>query len=65
MLGDGRIRLLCTPQVSDLDFAHAVNLGGEPVPALTTRNVNTTVELAEGSDLRGLAGLLKNEVTGE
>jgi pilus assembly protein CpaC len=62
VLGDGRVRLQCTPQVSDLDFAHAVNLGGEPVPALTTRNVNTTVELAEGQTF-ALAGLLKNEVT--
>ncbi|HET6248209.1 MAG TPA: pilus assembly protein N-terminal domain-containing protein [Tepidisphaeraceae bacterium] len=62
VLGDGRIRLQCTPQVSDLDYAHAVNLGGEPVPALTTRNVNTTVELAEGQTF-ALAGLLKNEIT--
>ena len=62
VLGDGRIRLQCTPQVSDLDYAHAVELGGSPVPALITRNVNTTVELAEGQTF-ALAGLLKNEIT--
>ena len=62
VLGDGRIRLQCTPQVSDLDYAHAVELGGAPVPALITRNVNTTVELAEGQTF-ALAGLLKNEIT--
>ena len=62
VLGDGRVRLSCTPQVSDLDYAHAVELGGAPVPALITRNVNTTVELAEGQTF-ALAGLLKNEVT--
>jgi pilus assembly protein CpaC len=42
VLGDGRIRLNCTPQVSDLDYAHGVPESGSIVPALTTRNVNTT-----------------------
>jgi pilus assembly protein CpaC len=61
VLGDGRIRLLATPSVSELDFSNAVQLDGFTIPALTTRNVNTTVELAEGQTF-ALAGLLQNQI---
>jgi len=62
VLGSGNIRLHVAPEVSELDFAHAVELSGTEVPALTKRNVNTTVELAEGQTL-ALAGLLQNNIT--
>ena len=61
VMGDGRIRLKCAPEVSDLDYANAVTLNGFLIPALTKRNLNTTVELKEGQTL-ALAGLLNNRI---
>jgi pilus assembly protein CpaC len=61
VLGDGRIRLKVAPEVSALDYSNAVVLGGFRVPALTTRNVNTTVELAEGQTF-AIAGLLNSRM---
>lgn len=60
-LGDGRLRLQCTPEVSDLDFSVAVQMGGFVVPGLTQRRVDTTVELADGQSL-AIAGLLSHNV---
>jgi pilus assembly protein CpaC len=62
VLGDGRIRLEVAPEVSELDFTNAVFFNGFRIPALTTRNVKTTVELSEGQTL-AIAGLLNNRVT--
>lgn len=61
VLGDGRIRLEVAPEVSDLDFTNAVIENGYRIPALTTRTVNTTVELQEGQTL-AIAGLLSNHI---
>ena len=60
-LGDGRIRLECSPEVSELDFSIAVTTGGFVVPGLTQRRVDTTVELADGQSL-AIAGLLSHNV---
>jgi pilus assembly protein CpaC len=62
VLGDGRIRLKVAPEVSDLDFTTAVRFNGFVVPGLTSRRVETTVELAEGQTF-AIAGLLNNSVT--
>jgi pilus assembly protein CpaC len=62
VLGDGRIRLEVNPDVSELDFSTAVTVSGTSVPGLTERNVNTTVELAEGQTF-AIAGLLQNNIT--
>jgi pilus assembly protein CpaC len=62
VLGDGRIRLKVAPEVSTLDYAHAIPIQGQLVPALTKRNVNTTVELAQGQSF-AIAGLLQNTIT--
>jgi pilus assembly protein CpaC len=62
VLGDGRIRLNVAPEVSELDYAHALTLSGTSVPALTKRTVNTTVELGEGQTF-ALAGLLQDNIT--
>jgi pilus assembly protein CpaC len=61
-MGDGRIRLKCAPEVSDLDFTTAVRFSGFVVPGLSQRKVNTTVELADGQTL-AVAGLLNNTIT--
>ncbi len=64
-LGDKRIRLAVNSEVSSVDFSLATTLvsGGQPVPGLSTRNVQTTVELAEGKTLM-MAGLLQVNMDG-
>jgi pilus assembly protein CpaC len=62
VLGDGRIRLKVAPEVSDLDFTTAVRINGFVVPGLTSRKMETSVELGEGQTL-AIAGLLNNTVT--
>jgi len=58
---DGRISLLIDPaEVSSLDFANAVTISGFHIPAVTTREVHTTVDLQENETLI-LAGLISNE----
>ncbi|MGE5610659.1 MAG: type II and III secretion system protein family protein [Bacillota bacterium] len=61
VLGSGRIRLKVSPEVSDLDFSTAVRFGGWIVPGLTSRKVQTTIELAEGQTF-AIAGLLNSSV---
>lgn len=56
----GTIRLQVAPEVSALDFAHAVTISGFEVPAITSRRVNTEVELKDGQSFI-LGGLLDNE----
>jgi len=58
----GTIRLQVEPEVSSLDYANAVTISGFTVPALTTRRVQTEVEL-EGGQSFVIAGLLNNQVT--
>jgi pilus assembly protein CpaC len=53
------IRLRVMPEVSTLDFANGVSLGGFRVPALTTRRAQTDVELRDGQSF-AIAGLLDN-----
>ena len=62
VLGDGRIRMKVAPEVSDLDFTTALKFGGFVVPGLTSRKVETTVELGEGQTF-AIAGLLSSNVT--
>lgn len=58
----GTIRLQVAPEVSALDYANSVNIGGAVVPALTIRRVKTEVELAEGQTFI-IGGLLDNRET--
>ena len=62
VLGDGRIRLKVAPEVSDLDFTTAVRFNGFVIPGLTSRKVQTTIELSEGQTF-AIAGLLNNSVS--
>ena len=61
VLGDGRIRVQVTPEVSDIDRSNGVVSAGISVPAFTTRRVTTEVELKEGQTFV-LAGLLNSNV---
>jgi pilus assembly protein CpaC len=58
----GTIRLQVAPEVSSLDYAHAVTFQGFTIPALTTRRVNTEVELESGQSF-AIGGLLDNGTT--
>ena len=59
VLSDGRISLRVRPEVSQLDYANAVQLNGTRVPGLTTRRVETTLELGPGQSMM-IGGLLQN-----
>ena len=62
ILGRGRVRLELQPEVSERDFTSAVQVGGTIVPALTTRRVNTQVEMRFGETFM-IAGLLSSRTT--
>jgi pilus assembly protein CpaC len=61
VLATDRISLKVRPEVSQLDFAHAVTIPGtgSVIPALTVRRAETTVELGSGQSF-AIAGLIQN-----
>jgi len=61
VLSSGKINMNIAPEVSELDFTNSVSLSGFLIPSITTRKVNTTVELADGQSF-AIAGLLKDDV---
>jgi pilus assembly protein CpaC len=56
------IRMYVKPEVSELDFGHAVSINGFTIPALSTRKMETNIELGEGQSFV-IAGLIDNRVT--
>jgi pilus assembly protein CpaC len=48
VLSNDRIVLKVAPEASDLDYTNALAIGGIPVPAISTRRADTTVELGDG-----------------
>lgn len=58
----GTIHLQVAPEVSALDFTNGLSISGFNVPALTTRKLNTQVELNEGQSF-AIGGLLDNRTT--
>lgn len=57
----GNVRLEVSPEVSSLDFANGLVLGGYEIPSILTRRVTSDVELAPGQHL-AIAGLLDNSI---
>ena len=57
----GTIQLQVAPEVSSLDFANAVSIAGATIPALSTRRVQTEVELDSGQSFV-IAGLMDNRM---
>lgn len=57
VLSRGVIALRVEPTVSELDFANSILISGTQIPALTTRNAKTVLELRDGQSF-ALAGLL-------
>jgi pilus assembly protein CpaC len=58
VLADNKINIKVAPEVSELDFATAVQFSGFTIPGLTTRRAATVVELADGQSF-AIAGLLR------
>jgi pilus assembly protein CpaC len=58
----GTIRLQVAPEVSALDYTNAITIAGTTVPALSTRKVQTEIELESGQSFV-IAGLLDNQTT--
>lgn len=58
----GTIRLQVMPEVSSLDFAHGLTFQGFNIPALSTRRIQTEIELESGQTF-AIAGLLDNQLT--
>jgi pilus assembly protein CpaC len=58
----GTIRLQVAPEVSALDYTNEVEISGFQVPGLTTRKMNTEVELADGQTFV-IGGLLDKSIT--
>lgn len=58
----GTIRLQVAPEVSSLDFTNGVQVSGFKVPAISSRKVNTEVELSERQTFV-IGGLLDNRET--
>lgn len=56
----GTIRLKVNPEVSSLDYTNAVTLQGFTIPGLSSRRVQTEVELDSGQSFV-IAGLLDNQ----
>ncbi len=59
VLADGRISMRVRPEVSELSSEGTIRLNGFDIPALTTRRVETTVELGSGQSFM-IGGLLNN-----
>ena len=57
----GSIKMYVKPEVSTLDFTNAVTLNGFTIPALSTRKMETNIELGEGQTFM-IAGLIDNRV---
>ena len=58
----GTIRLKVAPEVSSLDYTNSVTVQGVTVPGLSTRRVQTEVELEDGQSFV-IAGLLDHQTT--
>ena len=60
--GNNNIRLHVKPEVSSLDYSNALSFNGFTIPALSSRKMETNVELGEGQSFV-IAGLIDNQVT--
>ena len=61
VLSEDKISIKVAPEVSELDFSIALQVGGYTVPGLSTRRAMTVVELADGQSF-AIAGLLKETI---
>jgi pilus assembly protein CpaC len=62
LTANGLIHLHVKPEVSALDFTNALTIQGFIIPALSTRRVESEMDLKDGQSF-AIAGLLDNRVT--
>ncbi len=62
LMDNGMIHMKLKPEVSALDFTNALTLQGFVIPALSTRRVESEVNLKDGQSF-AIAGLVDNRVT--
>ncbi len=60
--GHNNIRLHVKPEVSALDYTNALSFNGFTIPALSSRKMETNIELGEGQSFV-IAGLIDKQVT--
>jgi len=60
--GSNDIRLHVKPEVSALDYSNALSFNGFTIPALSSRKMETNIELGEGQSFV-IAGLIDRQVT--
>jgi pilus assembly protein CpaC len=60
--GNNNIRLHVKPEVSALDYTNALSFNGFTIPALSSKKMETNVELGEGQSFV-IAGLIDRQVT--
>lgn len=61
---NGFIRLNIAPEVSQLDQANAIKIGGVQIPGLIERKTDTTVEMRDG-DALAISGLFQHTYTND
>lgn len=59
---NGTMKLYVKPEVSTIDLAHSVSFNGFTIPALSTRRVESTIELAPGQSFV-IGGLIDDRTT--
>jgi pilus assembly protein CpaC len=62
VLGHGRVQLDIAAEVSERDFSNSVDVSGFRVPGITSRDVNTRVEMNFGETLM-IGGLISDRLT--
>ncbi len=60
LIGDNVINLLVRPEVSSIDPAASLTIGGLTIPGLRTRRASTVVELRDGESF-AIAGLIQSD----
>ena len=58
----GNIQLAVEPEVSTLDFAAGLQIGGFQIPVLLSRRARTVIELEDGQTF-AIAGIIDNSIT--
>ncbi len=62
VLARDRIALKIAPEVSDLDFSNAIQVGGVATPALRVRRTDTSIELGDGESFV-ISGLISSNAS--
>ena len=64
IVGEGVVEMTVTPEVSDLNYAATVQIGGNVIPSLTVRRATSTLQMRDGETLV-IGGLYSNTTSRE